>query len=227
MLNVRNDQLVVEHKGIYSIEKFLIARRLMYWQVYLHKTALTSEYMLVKTLKRAKELVQNGGEVFATPALSFFLHHTPSLSELSNNSKNPDSPINMFARLDDSDVNSAIKVWQRHSDFILSHLSTAIMNRRLYRINVRNVSFPEKKIDQVAFSIMKRYKIPPEDVHYFLISDTITNSAYSANSDNINILHKNGRVSDIHDASDINLTGLTKNVKKYILCYPKNLNIKQ
>lgn len=227
MLDVRNDQLVVEIKGIYSIEKFLIARRLMYWQVYLHKAVLSAEHLLVSALKRAKELAREGQEVFAVPAFRSFLYNEISMEDFSNNIAIDGTPVlDLYTNLDDSDIMSSLKVWCNHSDFILSYLARCITNRNLYKIKVRNKPIEEQRILTIQQKISDHFKLGHELTDYFMISDSITNSAYSNDSQKINILYKNGRISDIEDASDIKLSGLTKTVRKYFICYPKELDIK-
>ncbi len=227
MLDIRNDQLVVEVKGIYSIEKFLIARRLMYWQVYLHKTVLSAEHLLVGVLRRAKELVLQGEKLFASPVLKLFLYNQISIDDFKNNILLDGTPVlNLYAQLDDSDIMSSVKAWCNHSDFTLAYLAKCITNRNLYKIKIRNKPFEEQKITTIKQKIMNRFDIENELVDYYLLSDSITNNAYNKDSQNINILFKNGRISDIDAASDINLLGLSETVRKYFICYPKELDIK-
>jgi hypothetical protein len=226
MLNVRDDSLVVEYKGIYSIEKFLIARRLMYWQVYLHKTVLSAEHMLVNVLRRAKELVLRGDELYATPALKVFLKNKITIGCFS---KEPFAEkrnlLDLFAELDDNDLVSSIKQWQFHGDKILAYLSTAVIDRKLFRIKIKNSPFTVSKILKLEEQIVKQFGVNENEIDYFLISDSITNNAYAAGSDKINILLKNGKVKEINEASDINLSNLSQTVRKYFVCYPKELDI--
>jgi hypothetical protein len=226
MLNVRDDGLVVEHKGIYSIEKFLIARRLMYWQVYLHKTVLSAEHMLVNVLRRAKELVLRGDDLYATPALKVFLKNKITLGCFSeapfDSGRNL---LDLFAELDDNDLISAIKQWQFHGDKILSYLSKAVIDRKLFRIKIQNSPFSEKEVLRMEEQIKGQFKVDENEVSYFLIHDSITNNAYAAGSDKINILMKSGKVKEINEASDINLSNLSQMVRKYFVCYPKELDI--
>ncbi len=227
MLDVRNDELVVEAKGIYSIEKFLIARRLMYWQVYLHKTVLSAEHLLVNVLKRAKELVLEGKSVFATPALSVFLENKITIEHfLSGEVFLGRSLLSVFAELDDNDLFASIKHWQYSDDKILAYLSSSLISRKLYRIKIDNKPFPPKKIDLLRERIISHFNISEEEVGYFLVQDSITNSAYASGDDKINILLKNKKVSELHEASDINLSSLSETVRKYFVCYPKELDIK-
>ena len=227
MLNVRNDGLVVEYKGIYSIEKFLIARRLMYWQVYLHKTVLSAEHMLVNVLRRAKELVLQGVELYSTPALKVFLENKITKEcfsrQLFDGQK---SLLDLFTELDDNDLITSIKQWQFHDDRILSYLSCSVINRKLFRIRIRNTAFSAKEISEIEDKIIERWGLDKSEIDYFLINDSITNSAYAAGSDEINILMKNGKVKEINQASDINLSSLSQTVRKYFVCYPKELDIK-
>lgn len=228
MLDVRNDELVVEYKGIYSVENFLIARRLMYWQVYLHKTVLSAENLLIKVLERAREVIMADTNLYSTPALRIFLI----------NNINPDdfecgriidgiNILDLYARLDDNDVFSSIKEWQYHSDYILSYLSKSIINRRLYKISLSNKPFSEAKISSIKQKIKSQMSISDNDMNYFLISDSISNSAYNKTSgEKINIVFKNNKIKEIAAASDIKLDVFFETVRKYFICYPKELDIK-
>ncbi|MGE5449430.1 MAG: HD domain-containing protein [Bacteroidales bacterium] len=228
MLNVKNDELVVEYKGIYSVENFLIARRLMYWQVYLHKTVLSAEYLLINVLVRARELALNGEDLFATPVLKAFLTRNISLEDFTNNVIIARRPaLDLFASLDDNDIISSIKEWQNHSDQILSYLSTCIINRRLFKIKMSKKPIAEHKIQELKEKICRHFNICDDDLRYFIISDMISNNAYNkVSNDKINVLFKNNKVSDIADASDINLSAFSETVRKYFICYPKELDIK-
>jgi uncharacterized protein len=228
MLTVVNDKLVVESKGIYSIEKFLVARRLMYWQVYLHKTVISAEQLLVKTLKRARYLCENGVEIFATPALSYFLKNTVKLSDFEKNTlgKNGEDVLILFSELDDYDIMASIKVWAKHSDFVLSYLAGCMIERRLFKIMLQNNPFDEEFVEKIKKTAINANNFPPELIDYFVFTESITNSAYSANDEKINILYKTGELIDIAEASDmLNISVLSKNVKKYFLCYPKEIQI--
>ncbi|WP_423130322.1 HD domain-containing protein [Gaoshiqia sp. Z1-71] len=227
MLNVRHDELVVDAKGIYSIEKFLIARRLMYWQVYLHKTVLSAEYLLVNILKRAKELVINGKQLFATPALSVFLQNKITIDHFQSGQSYYGRPLlSIFAGIDDNDVMASIKQWQYDDDQVLSYLSGCLINRKLYRIKLKNQPYAEATIRAIRDKIKQRFEVDDAAAGYFLVQDSITNSAYESDDDRINILFKNGKVSEINAASDINLSSLSQPVRKYFICYPKELDIK-
>lgn len=228
MLNVKNDELVVEYKGIYSVENFLIARRLMYWQVYLHKTVLSSEYLLINTLARARELALQHVELFATPVLKTFLGSEVTLDDFRQNSEiDGRKVLDLFTSLDDNDIIASIKEWQNHPDPILSYLSHCIINRRLYKIKISKKPISEQKIALLKEKICAHFNVCDEQMKYFLIADTITNSAYNKDSsEKINVLFKNNKMSDIADASDINLSVFSETVRKYFICYPKELDIK-
>jgi len=218
MLNIHNDKLVIEAKGIYSIEKFLVARRLMYWQVYLHKTSVAAEQMLLNILKRAKELATKGESLFASPALHYFLYN--EINEL--NFMVSDEPMNNFALLDDSDVICSIKVWSSHSDIVLSTLCKAFTNRRLFKVKIGTESVKEDKMQPYLVQYADHFGISIHDAKYFLGEEIVSTDTYSPEDDNINILFKDGTIKDIADASDmLNITVLTKKVEKYYFCYFK------
>lgn len=218
MLNVVNDQLVVEAKGIYSIEKFIIARRLMYWQVYLHKTVLSAESLLVNILKRAKDLAEKKVELFATPALQTFLYNKYSRKDFE---KDP-ALLDRFAQLDDYDIMASIKAWTAHSDVVLSMLCKQLVDRHLFKVELQNIAFKEEKIRSIQQDIRKRYKLSEKEAAYFVLSGVVTNDAYRSDKIRINILFKDGTVADIADASDqLSIDVLAKTVKKHYLCYPK------
>lgn len=220
MLNVVDDELVIEAKGIYSVEKFITARRLMYWQVYLHKTVLVAEYMLMHLLKRAKELSRNGEELYASPIFSFFLKNEIN-KELFNQEE---KVLENFAKLDDYDIFSAMKVWTDHPDKILSTFSKCLVNRRLFRIEIQSTAFNENYIYQIKLKTRKKYKLTENETDYFVFYDKTSNFAYSPGPDQINILFKDGTVSDISGASeDLNISLLSRPTTKYFLCYPKDL----
>ena len=220
MLNVANGNVVVEKKGIYSIEKFLIARRLMYWQVYLHKTVVAAEQMLGKILKRARELALRGDILFATPPLNHFLANLITKQEFI------DQPghLETFTCLDDTDILSAIKVWMSHTDKILAMLCTRFIHRDLYHTDITNKPADEELMGKLINKAAKKYKINTEDAFYFVFTDGISNHAYKPGEGNILILMNNGETKDITQASDnLNLEALAKPVEKYILCYNKDL----
>lgn len=218
MLNVENDNLVIEEKGIYSVEKFLVARRLMYWQVYLHKTSLAAEQILIRVLMRAKESIFNNEELLCSDALRFFLSNDVKLENFDS------SVLELFAKLDDTDIISALKTWQNHDDFVLSKLSSMLINRDLPKIKLKNNKIKKDKIDSLVEAFASKYKIPLKDAEYFVFSGRISNQAYEINHQNINILFKSGKIKDVVDASDqLNLKALSKPVTKYFICYPKDI----
>lgn len=231
MLNVWDDNLVVDAKGIYSIEKFIIARRLMYWQVYLHKTVVAAEEMLIKTLSRARQLLLEGKDLFTTPALHFFLSKEIDKDEFL--SPNPHyckgvSPkyigLSYFTNLDDNDIMASIKTWTTHSDRILSTLSRSLINRKLPGITIQKEPFKRSEINRIRQKTAEKLKLPDTEVGYFVFSDVLKNNAYRVGSENINILFPNNEVYDIAKASDVsNVKALTKTVTKYFLCYPKEI----
>ena len=218
MLHVKNGELVIEAKGIYSVENFLISRRLMYWQVYLHKTVLSAEKLLVNILKRAKELSLNGNELFATPALSLFLRNNFSKKEFI---KNPEL-LRQFVLLDDYDIMASVKVWANDKDLILSLLCKNLIDRNLYKIELQNKNFTQSYQNQMLEKVMKKYKLTKKEAGYFVFSESVNNSAYNSSHFQIHILQKNGELIDVAKASDqLNIKMLSKKVTKYFMCYPK------
>ena len=216
MLNVAGDHIAVEEKGIYSIEKFLIARRLMYWQVYLHKTVIAAELLLGKILKRARELALSGKKLFTTPALEHFLVKKISKEEFISQDHN----LEIFASLDDTDIMSAIKAWTLCDDAVLSELCKMMMQRRLYHVEISNEPPNTELINKLIKKAESKYPI----ADYFVFTDTIKNMAYKPGDGSIRILMKDGSLQDIAKASDnSNLEALAKTVKKYIICYTKDL----
>jgi hypothetical protein len=220
MFNVVDDQLVIEEKGIYSIEKFLIARRLMYWQVYLHKTVIAAEQLLVKILERAKELASSGEVLFATPALQHFLQNDITERNFFDDENN----LLQFSKLDDQDIYASVKVWENHDDFILSRLCQMLNARKLYKVEISNTEPSLERIERLANQTALALNIDEDDVSYFVFTDTIRNRAYKTGSGNINILMKNNELVDIAKASDLsNIESLDKTVKKHILCYTRDI----
>ena len=215
MLDVYNDQLVVEAKGIYSIEKFIIARRLMYWQVYFHKTVLAAEQMLVKALQRAKELSFMGTQVFATPALEVFLKKDISKRDFETDP----GMLEIFASLDDYDIFTALKVWAGHSDQVLSELCKGLVDRRLYKCRLQDGPFSSETSEALTIKAMNIFGISEKEVDYFIFTGTIANNAYNPNEEKINILFKDNTVKDIAFASDhLNISVLSGPVTKHFLC---------
>jgi hypothetical protein len=215
MMNVKDDELVIEQKGIYSVEKFLIARRLMYWQVYLHKTGLVAENVLVNVLKRAKELAEKGEVLFASSALKYFLYNQINQQNFKQET------LEMFSKLDDYDILSAIKEWTNHQDKILSLLCKMIVDRKLLRIELQIEAFNEEQIDKKRSKFSKKLGFSDIEINYFVFSQEIKNQAYNTEKP-IFILNKNGKLKDIAKASDqLNIQALTKPVVKHFFCYPK------
>ena len=216
MLNVVEEQLVVEEKGIYSIEKFLIARRLMYWQVYLHKTSLAAEQLLIRILKRAKELHHSSHKLHANDALAYFLNYEVGKDQFDK------SVLDVFSNLDDIDILSAMKVWSQDEDFVLSHLCQMLLNRNLLKIKVKNKSIKSTLKETHIQNLITKYDITKEEAEYFVFTGIIENQAYILDKQNINILMKTGKIRDVAKASDqFNLKALSKPVTKYYMCYPK------
>lgn len=220
MLTVVDDKLVVEAKGIYSVEKFLIARRLMYWQVYLHKTVIGAEQMLIQALRRAKELSNNGVELFATAALHHFLRNKVN----AENFISDEVHLEWFTQLDDTDILSALKCWMDHEDFILSTLCKKIVRRDLFRTELRSVDFDVQELAYYKERAKDYFGLNDEEVEYFIYYQAIQNSAYSADKEPICIVNNKGQLIDIAEASDLsNLEALSQKVVKYALTYPKEL----
>jgi len=217
MLNVHEGNLVLEEKGIYSIEKFIVARRLMYWQVYLHKTVTASELMLIKIMQRAKELSAQNVELFASPAFQFFLKNAITKEDFQNNPK----VLEQFAQMDDYDILGAVKVWQNHSDKILSFLCKRLINRELFKIELSKEPFSEERIQLECENVKAKYDLNNEELSYFVYSEKRSNNAYNKKYQKINIMMKNGEIIDISQASDnLNISALSQPVAKYCLCYP-------
>ena len=218
MMTVVNDQLVIEEKGIYSVEKFLMARRLMYWQVYFHKTSLVAELILTKVLKRAKELTQKGMVLNCSEPLLYFMNNKIDLASFDSNT------LDKFANLDDFDIISALKAWVNNDDFILSNLSKMIINRDLLKIKLKNEKFSKVDLESLQSKFSKDNQISIQDSNYFLFKGKIKNQAYSVQAEPIRILKKDNTIEDVVEASDqLNLKSISKEVTKYYLCYPKQL----
>ena len=222
MFNVVDDHLVIEQKGVYSIEKFLIARRLMYWQVYLHKTVLSAENMLIKVLKRAKELSHYGVHLHASASLSLFLKNNFTL----NNFRENKTLLDTFSRLDDHDVLAALKEWQFNEDEILAILSNKIIKRKLLKIEITDTAVSKEKLLKMKQLATRHYGVDMKLADYLVFEDCISNNAYTANKSNINILYKDGSLKDIAEASDqLNISALSKVVTKHFICYPKECKL--
>ena len=219
MINVINNELVIEKKGIYSVEKFLIARRLMYWQVYLHKTSIVAEHMLVKVLMRAKELAEKKVELFCTSSLRFFLYNKINKDNFN------DIVLGFFSKLDDYDILSAIKEWVSHPDKILSNLCGMIVNRDLLKIEMFDKEVSAKYALEMTMNFMTELNLSEEEAAYFVFKGEISNQAYNENQP-IKIVNKRGNLEDIVKASDqLNLQALSKPVIKYFICYPKKMEL--
>jgi HD superfamily phosphohydrolase len=223
MLRVHNDTLAVEAKGIYSIEKFIIARRLMYWQVYLHKTVLCAEHMLVNILKRAKYLVQQGVDLPATPPFAFFLKNEVTKQQFFNDA----TVAEIFSRLDDYDIFTAIKMWQWNDDKVLNMLCNNMVDRKLWHIEISNQAFDDHELGFMKQRICNHLNLTPEEASYFVISDSVSNNAYKPGDDKINLLYRDGSMIDIADAADqLNISVLSNTVEKFFMCYPKECVLK-
>lgn len=220
MLNVVDDEIVVEEKGIYSIENFLNARRLMYWQVYLHKTSISAELMLIQIIKRAKFCFKNSEPANISEPLKYFLKKKITLNDFYNDSES----LAHFSNLDDIDVMSAIKYWANHSDKVLSILCKSLINRKLFSVTLQNLPINSQKVETTKAELAEKLGLSKSEISFLVITGNMTNSAYISGSKNINILLKSKKILDIADASDLpNIKALRKIVRKYYLCNPKNI----
>lgn len=216
MLYVHKGALVVEEKGIYSVEKFLMARRFMYWQVYLHKTGLVAEQLLIHTMKRARQLYGRGTSLEGSAPLLFFLGKEITRDDFDT------AMLHTFAQLDDVDVMAAIKTWKNHPDFVLSRLCHMILDRRLLHIKMKNKPMNPATLLEKSEQLKKQYQLTDEETAYFVFEGIIENKAYNREKQNINILRNNGKITDVARASDqLNLQALSQTVTKYYRCYPK------
>jgi len=212
MLNVKDDNIVVEAKGIYSIEKFLIARHIMYWQVYLHKTVIAAEFLLIKALKRAKELARNKVELFCTPAFKMFLYNDFTSNDFE---KNPEL-LNQFGQLDDYDILTSIKVWQHHDDVILSTLCSRLINRKLYKVELSAEKFDASYLEKLKSS----YSVNANEMEYFVFTDSIKNQIYNKEKSPILLMYKDGSIKEISETFDLfNVANLVKPVEKCFVSY--------
>ncbi|MEM9361550.1 MAG: HD domain-containing protein [Bacteroidota bacterium] len=215
MLNVINGHLLVEEKGIYAVEKFLMARRFMYWQVYLHKTSLVAEQLLVRIMQRARILMNAGEAIRCSHTLTFFLK-SKGFNDLSGEA------LEFFSRLDDIDVLSALKDWQTHNDYVLSSLCKMILNRNLLHIKMKNNPIADLKFQEKLESVKDMLKLSEEEASYFVFRGEISNKAYHDSHQTIDVLKKNGRVTHLLKESDqLSLKALSKKVTKYYICYPR------
>lgn len=221
MMNVQNDELVIEQKGIYSIENFIISRRLMYWQVYLHKTVLCVEQMLIKAVERAKYLIENGIALHCSEALDFFLKNKITLHDFETNPQ----AIQHFADLDDVDVFAALKSWKNSSDNVLSFLCSSILNRHLFKIEITKEPFTESEITKLKEKAAAYFKLPQEEAKWLIFQDSTYNHAYNAKQGTIKIIDQQGNVQNAENISQhLETTVLSEKVVKYFVCYPKALS---
>jgi HD superfamily phosphohydrolase len=229
MLNVVNDRLVIDEKGIYSLEKFLIARRLMYWQVYMHKTVLSTENLLIRVLKRARELAAEESEMFTTPALAFFLYNRINLPDLSDERNFPSGIIaSNFNRLDDSDILVSTRYWCDHQDRVLSDLSARLLGRNLFAIELQDEPFGEEKVNHIRDLTGDLLNMEEDLIDYYVFAGHISNLTYAPDAPEVRILHKDGSTSDISDVSDMfNHRFLSERLTKYFICYPKECRQKE
>jgi len=228
MLHVAGDELVVESKGVYSIEKFLLARRLMFWQVYLHKTVIAADQLLLSVIDRAKRLSSAGEKLFATPALGYFLDAPRRISPKESEtdfSTTMSEALGHYVTMDDDDISTAIKMWTLHGDPVLSRLASDLVNRRLFRIEMQNEPFANERIESTRQKIEKMYRIESNEAKYFVHSGKLSNHAYNSADTGENILvMQRGKPVDLTVASDLeNLFGMSKVVEKYFFCYPKEI----
>lgn len=222
MLNVHDDHLVVEAKGVYSIEKFLVARRMMYWQVYLHKTSVSAEQLLIKILNRAKELMMGGMELFASPQLKLFLSNNISKEDFKNNEKIMES----YALFDDSDIMSAMKVWSNCSDKVLSFLCHNMLWRRLFKVEVRQEKVQESELDAYLKRYSEKLGITKEEAKYLLAVHPVSAYTYKSKSDSIKVLYSAQELKDITEASDLlDISLMSKHEQKYYFCYMKDCDL--
>jgi HD superfamily phosphohydrolase len=220
MMTVRDGNLLIEQKGIYSIENFIVARRLMYWQVYLHKTVLCVEQMVVKAVERARFLLSQGKKIDASPALAYFLSRPIKLKDFESDKM----ALDYYSALDDVDIFAAFKYWQYGDDRVLRMLCEAILDRKLFKIEIGNTPFSKTRIKGLNEQAMKKFKLTEEEAAYLVFSDSTSNYAYNPSENRINILTNKGEVIDIAKASDqLNISMLSVAVTKYYVFYPKNL----
>jgi len=219
MMNVVNDELVIEEKGIYSVEKFLIARRFMYWQVYLHKTGIVAEELLMRTLKRAKQLVLEDKDVQTSNRLQFFLKNKIGKQDITT------AMLEEFSLLDDYDILSALKDWMSHKDFVLSELSKMIINRNLLKIKMKDHPINSRKKERLTTQLANNYHLTINEASYFVFTNSVSNSAYNPELQPIKILLKSNKVKPFNKVSShLNLGGISSVITKYYICYPKSID---
>ena len=216
MFDIVDDEILIKEKGIYSIEKFIVARRLMYWQVYLHKTVLSAEFLLAKIISRARELLCNGEKLFVTPELNMFLTKNISKFELEQ-----EVDLNAFASLDDNDIMTCIKVWMQSKDIVLSRLASMLIERKLLKVKISNTSFDDEQVNEIRKIHQKELGMNDHEIKYFVFQEQMINNAYDPRKDTIKIKYKDGTVKYITDASDnLNVSALAKPVTKHYLFAP-------
>ncbi len=216
MLTVKNDTLLLEEKGIYSAEKFIVARRMMYWMVYLHKTSVAAEEILVKILQRAKVLLSEGKDLTANPSLVYFLKNESDIITSNN------TLIEAFSGLDDVDILSALKCWSAHEDYVLARMCTSILQRKLPKVEMQNEPFEASYIEKIKQEALKKKELKETELPYFVFTGMVENKAYDTDEHNIDLLLKDETILDIASASDqLNIMALSKSVRKHYICYPK------
>ena len=219
MMEVVGNDLAIEAKGIYSVESFLVSRRIMYWQVYMHKTVLSAEYMLREILKRAR-LLSKSRPLPCSPALAYFLSHEGPFGK----DDDMEFVLSQFGKLDDYDVMTAVKLWSEDSDFILRELCRRLIDRQLFRIELSEKPFDAGYKDELLKRIAEHYKISLYEASFMLLQGISSNHAYHPKKPAINILFKDGTLKDIGEASDqLNISVLSQPVIKHFICYPKEI----
>ena len=218
MLNVVDDSLVVESKAIYSIENYLTSRRLMYWSVYLHKTVVAYERTLINCIRRSEYLAKQGWDIFASPALKYFLYNDINADWFTSH---PEA-LDMYSQLDDSDIWSAVKVWAQSDDKLLSMLANDVINRHIFKVEVREEPVSDEEQHELRKSLAEKAGISYDDAGYLMSVNTIQKDMYNINDDHISILYKDGTIKDITEASELlNVDLLSKKIRKYYLCYQR------
>lgn len=220
MLTVHEDELVVEGKGIYSIEKFLISRRLMYWQVYLHKTVIAADQLMLSLLRRAKHLSAQGEKLISTPSLGLFLQNEPSRADFENDP----GWLEAYAMIDDDDLLSAVKIWMTHPDPILSWLCRSLVNRNLFRVEISNEPFDPERVERIRQHTVRQFGIEPDEVDYYVACEKIENKTYDPRHERIMIKAPSGQLVDISQATEQDSSvALPQTISKNLLCYPKEI----
>lgn len=215
MLNVVDDRLVVEKKGIYSIENYLVSRRLMYWQVYLHKTAVAAEHVLINALRRAKALAVRGADLFASPSLRYFIYQDVGREDFERS----EEALHHYLQIDDNDIWCSLNVWQHHDDPVLSLLAQNFINRRIFRVEVSDEPFDAVYVEDKVNDLVRRFNIPTDDARYLVAQKEVGKDMYNTCDDRIEILEKDGSIRDVAEVSDmLNIETLSKQVRKYYLC---------